>query len=536
MIADVFKHLFRVSVFSIYSLAQQYLAKIPISILKFFERHSSSMYMKLIWAQIYYDMNEKDLSFNCFSLVYKSKPPHGNFLDSLFVRSYLNLLIARREWSEVYFLLQNSLLASSILSFVARDIIARTETNANAEFLAEWELLKRRITPEINIVEVKPIQSVATEMKELFPTHDYSFQDPTIFGKSEVPASHSVSVPAQFVARITDCKVVGAFQVLKDGQFVLHEPAAHPKHGLVAGVWRNFCAFKDNPNKAVYFARPTSERKIQSGILFSGRATENFFHWLIEYMPKLLNIQASNLPLDIPLIVKPGLPKQFYEALQMLAPNRELLFIDTNTEVLQVENLWISSVHTYHPDDFSLPYWMGAAISIRHLQFIRETIFQKLGLSPEKKNLPTNAQKIKIYLSRAHSRTVENNGRVTALLKRRGFEIVLPERLSFEQQVRLFHSADVIVGATGAAFSNLLFVNAGAEIVTLVSERNSTWCMKANLAKFAGARHTHLVGPHILPREKFRSEDYYVHSNFKIDLKKLDQLLDLIERRGGQKE
>lgn len=534
MLKNLIKHYIRMFVFSLYKRTHVYFTKTPKFILKYFESRSTSISMQLLWAQVFCDMGEKEVAINRFRSALSKKIPDGNNLDSIFIRSYFKLLMEKRDFPEILRILQHSFATSDQLAFVARDFITRATAEGDKEFLEQWALMKRRLIPEIDILTVTPVQEVAAEFKELFPAHDYTFQDPTIFEGPTTPATHTVSVPAQYMARITDCRIAGAFQVLKNEKFVLHEPAAHPKHGLVAGVWRNFCAFGGRTDQVVFFSRPTAERHISSGILFSGRATENFFHWLVEYTPKLLNIQAAQLPTNIPLIVKPGLPKQFYEALRLLTPQRELLFVDTNTEILHVDHLWVSSVHTYHPDDFSLPYWMGAAISTRHLQFVRDTIFKNLNLTTESKDSTAVSKKLRIYLSRGHARAVENNDEITNLLKGRGFDIVLPEKLTFEEQVRLFHQADIIVGATGAAFSNLLFVKPGAEIVTLVSERNATWCMKANLAKFAGARHTHVVGPHILPREKFRSEDGYVHSNFTIDVKKLDRLITEIENRGGK--
>ena len=57
------------------------------------------------------------------------------------------------------------------------------------------------------------------------------------------------------------------------------------------------------------------------------------------------------------------------------------------------------------------------------------------------------------------------------MLEQFGFVDVLPETLSFADQVRLFAAADVILAETGAALTNLIFAPRSARIVVLGADR-----------------------------------------------------------------
>lgn len=92
-------------------------------------------------------------------------------------------------------------------------------------------------------------------------------------------------------------------------------------------------------------------------------------------------------------------------------------------------------------------------INPQGLVFLREKWMR--GLSLPKGSGGNN----KIYLSRPHKqkqRSVLNDSEVRDYLKGEGFYIWSGEE-SFEEQVRLFRDADIIIGPHGAAFFNCLF-------------------------------------------------------------------------------
>jgi capsular polysaccharide biosynthesis protein len=63
----------------------------------------------------------------------------------------------------------------------------------------------------------------------------------------------------------------------------------------------------------------------------------------------------------------------------------------------------------------------------------------------------------RLYLQRGGGRRVANEDELMRSLAPLGFEAVMPERLSFGEQVALFNDSSVAVGAHGAGFSTGVF-------------------------------------------------------------------------------
>lgn len=85
---------------------------------------------------------------------------------------------------------------------------------------------------------------------------------------------------------------------------------------------------------------------------------------------------------------------------------------------------------------------------------------------------PCRAQRF-IYLSRARQisysqRALTNEGELQAFLAARGFEILEPGNMPFAEQVRAFAEAEVIVGAHGSGFGNLIFARPGTVVIDLM--------------------------------------------------------------------
>ncbi len=56
-----------------------------------------------------------------------------------------------------------------------------------------------------------------------------------------------------------------------------------------------------------------------------------------------------------------------------------------------------------------------------------------------------------------HGRAIENSAQVEGFFEQAGFQIVQPDRLSFQEQVRLFSEASQVFGIMGAAMCNCIF-------------------------------------------------------------------------------
>lgn len=76
----------------------------------------------------------------------------------------------------------------------------------------------------------------------------------------------------------------------------------------------------------------------------------------------------------------------------------------------------------------------------------------------------------RLYLSRGrrpHSRRYVEEPELLPLLERRGFVVVDPGTLSVQDQIDVFHGAEVVVAPHGAALTNITFCSPGAKVLEL---------------------------------------------------------------------
>lgn len=99
-------------------------------------------------------------------------------------------------------------------------------------------------------------------------------------------------------------------------------------------------------------------------------------------------------------------------------------------------------------------------------QIVADTLKKQL-VEPLVKSVETSDH-IKLYLPRRGSyRSLKNNSEVEALFKSQGFYFLEPHKVSLEEKIKLFRSADSIVGPYSSAFSNLIFSKPGTKVLIL---------------------------------------------------------------------
>ena len=324
------------------------------------------------------------------------------------------------------------------------------------------------------------------------PSYPYQFDEPTYIGSDSnlKTVNRLVDVPSKWIATLKNVTIVSGYQVVSNSFFVLYEPAANPEFGFVAGLWNSvYLLNSTNNNQVVVVHRYKKTAHLKQGILISGRCSPNYFHFLIEYLTKMYVIAQRSELSWIPLIVDARMKDQQFTALKLIVGDWPLYRLDNKNVLLTVDKLYIPSIATFHPDNFiKIPFWQGSAICHASLDFMRDKILTALNL----KNIAHSNRKI--YLSRAGGRNIINIDEIENVLIEKGFEIISPETLSFEEQVTLFRSASTIVGPVGAAFSNLIFCQPRTKVLGLITPFGKGYALQANLAKYAGCDYFLLSG------------------------------------------
>lgn len=179
----------------------------------------------------------------------------------------------------------------------------------------------------------------------------------------------------------------------------------------------------------------------------------NYGHFLLEMLPKIENILKSNE--HCRFLIVPSLPpaiRIILDAVIDLLYRDRFELIHMSMPLLQAKRLIVPGPVTKHNDQKS-----------QVVSEFADKILLAYGCSRELK------ERRLIYVSRSNekNRQMTNEKILEYYLEEIGFEIVYPQNLKFEDQVRLFSTASHVVGPIGAALSNIIFCPKGAKVAMI---------------------------------------------------------------------
>ena len=130
----------------------------------------------------------------------------------------------------------------------------------------------------------------------------------------------------------------------------------------------------------------------------------------------------------------------------------------------------------------------------------------------------------KIFLSRRNcsNRRLLNDDEIEKNFVDYGYHVVFPERLSFDEEVTLFHGADIIVGVAGAAFTNMIFCHDGAKVGMIFHKDDNVYDF-SSIANMVDIEFIILCGE-IVNKQKYISMD-----TFTLDGDKCRRFIKFIE-------
>lgn len=264
---------------------------------------------------------------------------------------------------------------------------------------------------------------------------------------------------------------------------------------------------------------PQSEH-IERGILLSSYFASNYYHFTFQCLAKLR--LCRNVDKCVPLLVNEAVAR--YPSFQQLLhicneDNREMIFL---TEGKQYE---VDELYYVTPQMISVPNYRVGAVKMpdddlymcESLQYLRGMM---LPYADKEWQVPEN-----VFLARryASNRRGYNEEECYHVLEHYGFTEVRPESLSLGQQIALFNKAKCIVGASGAAFTNLIYSSSDCKYVVLKGAKSED----SIFSSLAGLNDAQLV--YLCDNTKGALTDASrEHESFHIDVKELKQLIELI--------
>jgi len=184
--------------------------------------------------------------------------------------------------------------------------------------------------------------------------------------------------------------------------------------------------------------------------------TGNYGHWLIDALSRLHQItQACSLDsIDHFLIPSPHFDYQ-RDSLTMVGIDPDRVLAVEPLDCIRFERLICCTA----PRGYSsliCPRWV--------IEYYRKTFTDSL-------QAPTQGRRLYISRNDAQRRKFKNEKKLTEQLTQQGFDIIELSQYPLMAKIKLFRSAECVVGLTGAGLTNLMFCQPGTCVIELFPPR-----------------------------------------------------------------
>lgn len=320
----------------------------------------------------------------------------------------------------------------------------------------------RRVTPAAG--------DEARDVTEFLPGETVTVVRPSVVASRHVAAaSGEYEVPAIDAALYPGATVVAG----NDG-FI-----------TATGVWQDHGLWSFDPkvmevkgnaavvavaNDRVLIRRYRHSAALPAGIFCCGSYSKNYYHFLIETLPRAI-FAARLAPPGTPVLTDDDMPAQHYQAIRLLLPHNPILRLARHRSY-KVEKLWAGSMPNSFQDAFLKHEVPVDAVRVHPaiLRLYGDLARQVWGQEADRSRLPRQ-----VFLQRVSRwRQMFNAEEIIGALVHRGFEVRNPAHMGFADQIRAMANADSVVGQSGAQLANIVFARPGAKVFPLFSNAPGT--------------------------------------------------------------
>ena len=244
--------------------------------------------------------------------------------------------------------------------------------------------------------------------------------------------------------------------------------------------------------------------------LVQGASTENYFHWLMDILPKIRIFTSKYSINKIDYLYVGSLTSSQEESLKFLGIKKKQIIKSKIYKHINAKKLFFVTHPWYfrgkfHDQSHNLPRWQ--------IIWLRKTFLKFKKKFKIKKN---------IYIDRSESKfshcQIINHLELEKYLKKKKFKIVKLASQSFAKQIYMFWNANCIIGAHGAALTNLVFSKPKTKVIELKPFRHPG----RNYQRISKVNNLHYYS--IESQKKYLKNK---NGDIFVDLKKLDKKINL---------
>ena len=375
-------------------------------------------------------------------------------------------------------------------------------------------------------IEVTPsYNSSRYSFRKLYPQFRQKVKYPKYINRFNIPRRRRkiTNRPVGVFQMHEKMSIVNGWHIFSnDKSLFLKESASVPWIGFSSGLfdlqWSPKYPITEDCRDVLICWKEQTEEIIEKAVLLGPRVDNNYFKFLIDVVPKfriLKDLFGDNIP---EILIKSQDLYQINQVINLLRNDFNIRFIEKEVRY-QVQELVLPSPVNFHPDTTNIAWWAGSGFNVTNLEWLSYYFKQKLKVS-------TKSPFRKIYITSKRSyRKIVNEDEIRRLFYDKGFDIIDPAKMNFDDQVRIFSEAEEVWGATGAWLANMVFMNRGTKINCFISQGLRDYYLHFNMAQSLGIDFKYFIGKTTTKLSKHMWREGWLHSDYQINYDQLSKKL-----------
>ena len=343
--------------------------------------------------------------------------------------------------------------------------------------------------------------------------------EPAFFEQSECE-EHYCEAKEIYVAELKDVVIHGGTGLITAEDIVLTDVCENDTENRVLYT---FGKILRGSRKAFYIEVCSEIDEMDTVINLCGLASFNYYHLTFEILSRFEYIKDRIDKDNVTVLLDESAGKysQYRDLIHAVIGNAKVRYVK-ETERVFCRKVIYPSMNT----------WMPMNVRKKDLFRISDNLIAESAILNIKKATEKYRKKRtgkRVFVSRKNTEysRISNEDEVVKLFKKAGFEVACTEELSFQQQIELFSSASCIVGASGAALTNLVYCNPGT-VFGCIIPREYRFCIYSSIAYMMGCNVL------FLDAEIVKADKYISTEQCKVDLdvcnRYIIQLSSMIEK------
>lgn len=229
-------------------------------------------------------------------------------------------------------------------------------------------------------------------------------------------------------------------------------------------------------------------------LFLGGNGSFNFYHWMVELVPKLLFLDNTILEKNRinSILVNESVEKN---------ENFKWLLKKCTEHLVDIEIIYVNKDKNFYVEKlFFINTFNLTVYNFNYLNknYQKTTIFNSeslklLNIRLEAENKIIEKSQNKNFFILRNKNTVSdynkrsyNEDEVFRFFHEEGFQGIYPDKLTLKEQIEIFKNADFIVGPSGASWSNLIFSNDSVKAISWLPKPLKYFDTYATLAGLNG--------------------------------------------------